>query len=396
MFAANTRDERSATDDPRASCRAKAFVRILQINSARTLGGGERHFSDLANALAARGHEVFAALRPGSPVRDRLTEIPSANVFELPLRNAVDLPTARQLARIAREREVEIVHAHLARDYPLAALAARRALGAQLVVTRHVPFKMSGLHRLVLANVARVIAVSEGVARGLREWRVFPAEKIRVVPNGVEFARYDDALRDFDRDAHRAKLHPTARLLVGTVGELSETKGQEDFVRAAAIVARRNERAAFLVVGEDNSPGRETRRRLEQLLDDENLTGRVRLLGYVPDLVPFLAALDLYVSPSRAEAFGLATVEALACGACVVATATDGTREIVSDGETGRVVPVGDTAALASVITELLGDENARLRLAERGRVSVRERFGLERMVAETEAVYREALSARS
>jgi glycosyltransferase involved in cell wall biosynthesis len=330
-------------------------------------------------------------VRPGSPLREKLTNVPAASVFELPLRNALDLSTARRLARLAREHKIEIVHAHLARDYPLAALAARRAKAARLVVTRHVPFKMSGLHRLVLANVARVIAVSEGVARGLRESGVFPEEKIRVVPNGVEFSRYDEALRDFAREAQRATLPPAARLLVGTVGELSETKGQEDFVRAAALVARENGSGAFLVVGEDNSPGRETRQRLEQFIADENLAGRVLLLGYVADLIPFLAALDIYVSPSRAEAFGLATVEAMACGACVVATATDGTREIVADDETGRVVPVGDTAALARAIAELLEDEEERKRLAGRGRASVRARFDLARMVEATEEVYREA-----
>ena len=136
------------------------------------------------------------------------------------------------------------------------------------------------------------------------------------------------------------------------------------------------------------------RRRLEWMIADEGLAGKVRLLGYVSDLVPLLAALDLYVSPSRAEAFGLATVEAMACGACVVATATDGTREIVSDGETGRVVPVGDVDALADAMAELLRDDEARRRLAGRGRASARERFSLERMVEATEAVYREALSS--
>jgi glycosyltransferase involved in cell wall biosynthesis len=85
----------------------------------------------------------------------------------------------------------------------------------------------------------------------------------------------------------------------------------------------------------------------------------------------------------------------MACGACVVATATDGTREIVSDGETGRVVPVGDFKALADAINELLEDEAARRQLAEHGRASARERFGLERMIDATEKVYLEALSAR-
>jgi glycosyltransferase involved in cell wall biosynthesis len=205
---------------------------------------------------------------------------------------------------------------------------------------------------------------------------------------------YDLALKNFDREAYRAGLPLRARLLVGAVGELSEVKGQEDFVRAAALVARRGDiEAAFLVVGEDNSRGRGLRRRLEWMIADENLAGRVRLLGYVSDLVPLLAALDLYVSPSRAEAFGLATVEAMACGACVVATATDGTREIISDGETGRVVPVGDADSLAAAMIELLGDDERRRRMAERGRAGVRERFSLELMVAATEEVYSEALS---
>ena len=370
-------------------------MKILQINSARTLGGGERHFADWANALAARGHEVYAALRPASPIEEKLTGLPASHIFTLPLRNALDAPSARRLARIIREQGIEIVHAHLARDYPLAALAARLAKGARLVVTRHVPFPMSALHKLTLSNVARVIAVSEGVARGLRERRTFPAEKIRVVPNGVRMETYDLALRDFDREAYRAGLPVRARLLVGAVGELSEVKGQEDFVRAAAMVARRgNIDAAFLVVGEDNSQSRSLRRRLEWMIADEGLAGRVRLLGYVSDLVPLLAALDLYVSPSRAEAFGLATVEAMICGAAVVATATDGTREIIADGEIGRIVPVGDIDALADTMTELLRDDEGRRRLAERGRASVRARFSLERMVEATEEVYREALAA--
>ncbi len=371
-------------------------MKILQINSARTFGGGERHFADLANALAARGHEVYAALRPSSPLREKLAGLSASRVFTLPLRNALDVPSAAGLARIIRAHGIEVVHAHLARDYPQAALAARLAKGARLVVTRHVPFPMSAPHRFALSNVARVIAVSEGVARGLRERRTFPAEKIRVVANGVRMEDYDLALKGFDREAYRAGLPVRARLLVGTVGELSEVKGQEDFVRAAAMVARRSDiDAAFLVVGEDNSPGRNLRRRLEWMIADENLAGRVRLLGYVSDLVPLLTALDLYVSPSRAEAFGLATVEAMACGAAVVATATDGTREIVAGDETtGRIVSVGDVDALAAAMTELLRDDEGRRRMAGRGRASVRERFSLERMVEATEEVYREALSS--
>ncbi|MFL6228512.1 MAG: glycosyltransferase family 4 protein [Pyrinomonadaceae bacterium] len=370
-------------------------MRILQINSADTFGGGERHFVDLSNALAARGHEVFAALRPASPVRARLN-LPDANVFMLPLRNSLDVASASELARCAREREVEIIHAHMARDYPPAAFAARRAPRSRLVLTRHVPFALNSLHRFALANVARVIAVSEGVARKLREQRIFPAERITVVPNGLDFAAYDLALRDFDGSAYRrSSLQTTARWLVGTVGELSETKGQEDFVRAAAVVARRGLDVEFLIVGEDKAPGEPTRGRIEQLIDAEHLRGRVHLRGYTPDLPRLLAALDVYVSASRAEAFGLATLEAMICGAAVVATATDGSREIIGGGAEGRLVPVGDAEALAAALIELLEDEDGRARLSANARASVRERFSLERMVAATEEVYRSALTGK-
>src|SRR4030095_15171744 len=101
-------------------------MRILQICSAREIGGGERHLADLANNLAERGHEVFAAIAPGSPVRAELSSLTSENIIELPMRNALSVRSGLRLARFVRERQIEIVHAHVARDYPLAALAAGR------------------------------------------------------------------------------------------------------------------------------------------------------------------------------------------------------------------------------------------------------------------------------
>jgi glycosyltransferase involved in cell wall biosynthesis len=374
-------------------------LRILQLSSASTLGGGERHFADLSHALAARGHDVYAALRPDSPLRERLS-LPDANVVALPLRNALDVASASRLAAFARENEIEIIHAHVARDYPLAAHAARLAKGTRLVLTRHVPFALNSLHRLALANVSRVIAVSAGVARKLREQGIFSPDKIRVVPNGVDFDHYDRALEGFEREKYRRTLSTSARLLVGTVGELSEAKGQEDFVRAAASVVRRAGSAQggatgveFLIVGEDNSEDQRARRRLERIIEEESLRGRVHFRGYAPDLPRLLAALDVYVSASRAEAFGLATVEAMICGAPVVATATDGSREIVEDGRTGRLVPVGNVEALAAALAELLKDARERERFSTNALHSVTERFSLKRMVDETERIYRSVLA---
>ena len=142
-------------------------MRILQICSAREIGGGERHLADLANNLASRGHEIFAAIAPGSPVRAELSSLAADNIIELPMRNALSVSSGLRLSRFVRERRIEIIHAHVARDYPLAALAAGRS-GARLVLTRHVLFPLSRIHRLTLRRTSRVIAVSGAVADGLR------------------------------------------------------------------------------------------------------------------------------------------------------------------------------------------------------------------------------------
>ena len=371
-------------------------MKILQLSSARNFGGGERHFADLSNALSERGHDVYAVLSHASPLPDRLGGLPRSHVITLPLRNALDLAAAMRLARFTRRHRIEIVHAHLARDYPLAAYAVRRAGCARLILTRHVPFAMSRWHKFTLANAARVIAVSEGVARGLKGRRIFPEEKIRVIPNGISVATLEQALKNFARARFRQKLSADASLLVGTVGELSPVKGQEDFVRAAATIIRRENftNARFLIIGDDRSRDGETRARLEKLIAEHELQDHVRLLGHVSELTPLIASLDLYVSASREEAFGLATLEALMCGVATVATATDGARELIDDGVTGRLVPIDDADSLARMILQLLCDEDERARISERARDSSRARFGLERMVDATEKVYREALAA--
>ena len=366
-------------------------MRILQISSARTFGGGERHLADLARGLSERGHEVFVALTPSSPLRDKLAPAQPRGVFALPLRGALDLAGAVRLARIARGHEVEIIHAHVARDYPLAARLAPRA---RLVITRHVLFPLGRVHRRALANVARVIAVSEAVARSLRAQKIFPADKIRVVANAVDLRRFDEVRARFERES-RAREQSRRPPRVGILGELSEVKGQEDFVRAAADIAGRFDEGGnveFVIAGEDSSRSGESRARIEGLVAELGLTKQVRLLGRRDDVADVLASLDVLVSASRTEGFGMAMVEASACGVPVVATATEGAREVVSDGLTGLIVPIGDVGALASAVASLLEDGPRRLELGARARESARARFGLGRMAEETERVYAEAL----
>jgi L-malate glycosyltransferase len=357
-------------------------MRILQICSAREIGGGEKHLADLANTLAQRGHDVFAALAPGSPLRALLSAVPAEHIDELPMRNALNLATALKLSRFVRANDIEVVHAHIARDYPLAALATGRS-NARLVLTRHVLFPLNRIHKLTLRRTSRVIAVSRAVAESLRSQAVFDPQKVVTIHNGIDLTKFEHV---------HARTGPRERLRIGTAGHIAPIKGHDDFVRAAEIVLQTRPDIEFIIAGEDKSPGRENRTTLEDLIRELHLEHNLKLSGWVEDMPGFLSTLDIFVSAARAEPFGLAIVEAMAAGLPVIATASEGAREIIDDKRSGGLVPVGDIAAMAKAIGELIIDATERDRLAQNAGAVAREHFSLNRMVERTEEVYKSSM----
>jgi len=366
-------------------------MKILQICSARELGGGEKHLADLANGLARRGHDVYAAVIPSSPLLAELSSVPKKNITELPMRNSLNVATGLKLARFVRQHEIEIIHAHVARDYPLAALAVRRT-GARLVLTRHVLFPLNRIHRLTLRRTARVIGVSQAVTEGLRAQKIFDPDKIVLIHNGIDVDRFAKGREDIARGGQSTNK----KLQVGMIGHLAQIKGQEEFIRAAAIVSDRHDDVEFIIAGADKSRNRENRQSFEALIKKLNLNQRVRLAGWVENIPELLGTFDLFVSSSRSEPFGLSIVEAMAAGVPVLATMSEGAQEIIEDDKTGRLVPIGDVKALADAISELLSNPEERFRLSKNAQSDVRERFSLDRMLSVTEQVYRDVLKGEA
>ena len=348
---------------------------------------------DLTNALTARGHDLYAAVRPGSPLIAHLG-IPSDNIQTLPLRNALDVQSAYGLARFVKKHQIEVVHAHMARDYSLAAYAAARSPLARFIVTRHVLFPLNRLHRRTLLNAARIIAVSAAVANQLRSQRLVSNERIALIPNGVDVLRFASAREIFDRVRFmRGKDLPPECLLVGSLGELRTLKRHHDFIRAAAIVAQEVPEAHFVIAGVDTSASGETLMQLRDLVAELRLGDRFSFLGWLEDAEDLLCALDVFVSASQTESFGLAIAEAMATATAVVATETDGAREVIENQRTGLLVPIGHVESLAESIVMLLKDEDKRNQLGGQAREAINERFSLRRMVDEIERIYVEPMS---
>jgi len=277
----------------------------------------------------------------------------------------------------------------MARDYPLAAYAVRTNSASSLIITRHVLFPLSRLHRITLSRAARIIAVSQAVAARIQADAIVPAEKISVVLNGIDTARFSLARAKFDRGEFLNSWQLSGdSLLVGSVGELTPLKGQAEILRAARLLLKQLPQTHFIIAGIDHSPGKQHRTQLEQLIEELDLSARVTLVGWLDDLAELYCALDVFVSASHTESFGLAIAEAMASGTAVVATETEGASELIRTGETGLLVPIGNVDALAESILQLLADKAQRVRLAAAAQQAAAANFSLERMIAETEAIY--------
>ena len=369
-------------------------MRILQISSAKTFGGGERHFVDLCRGLQMRGHEVFAALRPTNEWQARLDFLPPERILHVSLRNSFGILSANRIAEFVRANNIEIVHAHAARDYIPASLACRIAKGAKFVLTRHVLFPLKPFNRMTLNNLAKGIAVSKAAEENLL--KVFPKEKIHIISNGVDVETRSGVNRQKLREAFRFEHNISYdALLIGTIGELKLLKGQRDFVFAANIIAQKFPDAHFVIVGKDNSAKKDFRRELKRLVKIFRLDERFLWLDWVEDTSPLLAALDVFVSASHTESFGLAILEAMASGAPIVTTETDGAKEMLDD-ETAKFVSIKEPVQLAAAIEEFLKDENLRETFGANAQRKAGENFDLEKMISETEKIYRDIADMNS
>ncbi|MGI8468353.1 MAG: glycosyltransferase family 4 protein [Pyrinomonadaceae bacterium] len=366
-------------------------MRILQISSAKDFGGGEKHFVDLCQGLTEKGYDVSIAVRPNSVWFESLAFLPPEKIIQLPLRNSLDIFSARKLAEIIHEKKVEIVHAHLARDYAIAAIAAKMT-NTKLVLTRHLLFPLNAAYKFLLPKNTAFIAVSEGVRQKIIAQNILPSEQIHLIYNGIDTRHFQPSGKA-DKVSLRENLNlPPDCKIVGIVGEITAHKGQTDFVKAASIILKNFPETEFLIVGQDSSPKKENLKHLKELIEKLDLQNKVHLLGFWKDVAPLYSILDVFVSASRVEPFGLVIAEAMASARVAVATSTDGAKEIITDGETGKIVPIKNPEKIAKAVSAFLNDEKMREDFGRKAQIRIEENFSLEKMLNETEKLYKNLL----
>jgi len=357
-------------------------MKIVFYTSSLGGGGAEKHVQRIANATSQEGADVTVAVaRRGGNFEDNLLE----EIQLLPLTNTWFNSSTWQLMRSVRP-----LRRYLSRQSPdvvfgamnhvnirlMRAVQRMEAPPATVLSVQDNPYEKYGSdaglrNRLLLwrmrrqyRHADRVVALSEGVGKGLVDMDIVDEEHLSVIYNaGID----DEVYRKKDAPLTKPRL-PKDKAFILACGRLTPVKGYSYLLKAFRSV-RSQHPAELWILGDG-----ELREDLKHQINTLNLGDDVALLGFRDNPFKFMNAADVLALSSLSEGFGNVLVEAMACGTAVVSTACPyGPREIITHGENGLLVPPADVEALTEALLRVLGDQELQERLAENGRERARD-----------------------
>lgn len=355
-------------------------------------GGSGVVASELALGLADRGHTVHIVsyavpfrLRAFNPnVQIHEVEVTTYPLFKYP---PYTLGLATKLAQVASDEGIDIIHAHYAVPHAVSAFLAKQILGGEsprIVTTLHgTDITLVGADESFHRVTKFAIEVSDGVtavSRYLRERTIeaFALKKqVEVIYNFVDASRSP-------RGSPSDRLHwaPGGEKVLVHASNFRPVKRVSDVVRIFDIV-RRTIAAKLLLVGEGPE-----RLFVRELVKELRLSDHVHFLGEQDYIESVLACSDLLILPSEQESFGLVALEAASCGVPVVGSRVGGLPEVVLDGETGFLFPVGEVRDMAAACVSLLSDAEAYRKFSHRAKMRAREEFDAANIIPQYERLY--------
>lgn len=365
-------------------------IRLLLVIPSLAGGGAEMVFATLADHWARTGHDVRVVTL--GPRRKDVQALPAGTPrYELGrgrarwYRLGSQLRRVRELRRIMRELEPEVVVSFLVKANVLTVLAAAR-LPVRVVLAERSSLRrrtsaVTWLMRRVTYGRADAVTVLTRAAADCMA-RIVPRDRIAVVPNPLRLSAVRApavASRGADRERPRR---------VVSVGRLHPVKGMDLLLRAFAGAAAARPGWELVICGD----GPEAQR-LRDLAAELGVSERLKLPGRVEDIVKVLRESDLFVAASRYESFSNALVEAMSCGLPVISTACDGPSEIVTDGTDGMLVPTGNVEALSAGMALLMDSPAERARLGARAARTV-SRYHPETVFAQWDSLLERVASA--
>lgn len=373
----------------------KPFV-VLDLRDSPWVDGPGRTILDCAETIDASRFRIIVGAFDGGRVEGTAYEhearrrgLHVARIFE---RRSLDPAVLRQIIRIGRQSQAALLHTHDFRS-DLFGFLASRVLRIPIVSTVHgwIANDLRGgistsLDKLILRKADHVIAVSEQTKGRLGRWA--KSNRCTVIPNAVRAERYSPQR---GAGCFRASIGVTSsQLLVANIGRLSPEKGQRAFLLAARELSRRHSCLKFVLCG--IGPDHEC---LKKFVAENELAGSVFFAGYREDMVALYNEIDLVVQTSLTEGMPNVVLESLLMEVPVVATNVGGTGEIVTDQETGILIPPANHGELVAAIEAYIANRGAFNAMASKGREHVIANFDHQRRVKCLAELYNSIITGR-
>jgi glycosyltransferase involved in cell wall biosynthesis len=357
--------------------------RIAHSEASLGWGGQEHRILAEINGFRSRGSEVWLVAPPDSQLYQRAEQV-GAPVLAQRFNQRHFLPFhVLRLAWWLKRHRIEIVNPHSSRDGWMLTLAARIARVPLIIRSRHfdVPIPNKSLSRLMYKEWSHhIITTSPKITETLVRTFDLSPDEVTTLPTGVDLQRFRP---EGPRAALPLPALPVGTPIIGMVTVIRHAKGTQILAAAAGLLREQGLRIHCVIVGDGP-----WRTHLEEVLRKLGVEDLFTLTGHREDVPDIMRALDIVAIPSFHEAIPQSGLQALATGVPVVASNVGGIPTIIQDGETGRLVPMQDAAALASAIRETLEQREKTQAMCTAGRHFMEREHSLENMLDRLEVIY--------
>ncbi len=365
-------------------------MKVLQVTTHMEIGGIPSYVISLARALKSRGHDCAIA-SSGGALEPELKKYAISHIpIDIRTKSELSPKVVRsifQVRKIVKDGKADIIHAHT-RVSQVVAFFVSRMTGIPYVTTCHGFFKKRA-RKIFDTWGSKVIAISNPVSTQLEGYLGVDEARIELVHNGVDADKFSKDRSEEEITAIKRALGIGPAPVVGTIGRLSDVKGQNLLIEALAGLIKNGARVNGLIVG--SGPEEMPLKNMARSLGVENA---IHFFGADPDTHKFLSVMDIFVFPSVMEGLGLSLLEAMASARPCIASRVGGIPDLIEDGKTGMLFDAGDAKALGGQVVRLLNDDKLRKELGRAARGLVVKKFSLDMMAGEIERVYKGVLSS--
>jgi len=367
---------------------------ILHVIDTRGPGGAETIFIDLASRLPEDQYRSIVSIRGKGWVFEELGRRGLEPVI-LDAKGSFNWRYLMRLVGLIRREKVDLIQSHLLGSNvycSMAGLITRRPV----VATFHGVVDIENVNRLgnlkfglINAGASSIVAVSDSLRREMAEKTTLREDRTELIYNGIETADY---LRPRSDDLRQKYGWTDEEIIVGSLGNIRPAKGYDILLRAASILEQRPCSYRFVIAGQCNTRLYDD---LIELRHELGLDDRVLFLGFIDDAADFLSNLDMFLSSSISEGLPLAAIQAMVAALPIIATRCGGYQELLTDGENGWLVDIGDPQAIAGAVEQLSGNRELMVSLGKQARKHAIETFDMAVMLDHYTSVYERCMTDR-